>query len=91
MKIPKRANPPTQSPITEPPRNATFTVSPIFSVSLALFATRTLEYVAIFIPTNPAHPDITEPRIRASAACQVVTMVNIIATTATTVYNILYS
>ena len=77
--------------MTEPPRNATFTVSPMSFVSLARFATLTFAYVAIFIPIKPADPDITDPIRSAAAACHVVMTAIKTAITAITVYSTLYS
>ncbi len=91
MYKPKRANPATHRPITEPPRNATLTVLPISFVRRASLDTRTLEYVAIFIPTKPAAPLIIVPMTKAMAACQLVSTASSMATTVQTCISTLYS
>ena len=52
-------SPTTVKPMTEPEEKATR--SPLFRLSLAAWAVRALEFVAIFIPTRPASMDQIPP------------------------------
>ena len=60
-------------------------------LSRARFDTRTLAYVAIFMPMKPALADIAAPMSSAAAACQVVMIAIRTAMHATTMARMRYS
>ena len=81
----------TERPEMEPPQRATFTVSPMERLSLALFDVRTFAYVALFIPVMHAALEASAPRSNVIPAVFSTKREKITATIRTTMNMVLYS
>jgi len=60
--------PTTEKPITAPAKKAMF--KPFSRLSFAASAVRAFDFVAIFIPTKPASPELNAPMKKHTAVCQ---------------------
>ena len=88
---PNRPKACTESPATEPPARATFTVSPIDKLSLALLDVLTFANVALFIPVMQAALEAKAPKRSVRPDVFSTKRENIRATINTTMNIVLYS